>query len=51
VSVELPRRWAYFYRHADGRYVLAERGDYRGDFPTLAAMLAYLKNVEGVLPL
>ena len=39
----LPKGWTYDYRPSDGRYVLFERHEYRGDFPTMEAMFAWLK--------
>lgn len=40
---QLPADWSYYYRQRDSRYVLYERGDYRGDFPTMKLMFEWLK--------
>ncbi len=42
-SYAMPKGWTYDFRPSDGRYVLFERGQYRGDFPTMAAMFHFMK--------
>lgn len=39
----LPKGWTYTVRQSDGRYVLQYRFEYRGDFPSMREMFAWLK--------
>ena len=40
---KLPKGWSYDFRPSDGRYVLWEKDEYRGDFPSMKAMFVWLK--------